>query len=64
MKVKWNLQMLFKLSEREWQMNNEKKLIKQIKNKSSRKAANELIANYYKEIYAYYNEKIWCCKCI
>ncbi|WP_085829587.1 RNA polymerase sigma factor [Clostridium massiliodielmoense] len=34
-------------------MNNEKKLIKQIKNKSSRKAANELIANYYKEIYAY-----------
>ncbi|GAB6150439.1 hypothetical protein [Clostridium novyi] len=32
-------------------MNNEKKLIKQIKNKSSRKAANELIANYYKEIY-------------
>ncbi|WP_242851135.1 hypothetical protein [Clostridium novyi] len=45
-------------------MNNEKRLIKQIKNKSSRKAANELIANYYKEIYAYYNEKIWCCKCI
>nr|WP_307905889.1 RNA polymerase sigma factor [Clostridium botulinum] len=34
-------------------MNNETKLIKQIKTKGNRKAANELITRYYKEIYAY-----------
>lgn len=34
-------------------MNNENKLIKQIKIKGSRKDANELISKYYKEIYTY-----------
>lgn len=34
-------------------MNNEEKLIKQIKNKSNKTAANQLVSIYYKEIYIY-----------
>lgn len=34
-------------------MDREKQLIKQIKKKSSKTAANELVSKYYKEIYAY-----------
>ena len=34
-------------------MDKEKRLIRQIKNKSSRTAANELVSSYYKKIYTY-----------
>ena len=38
-------------------MDSEKQLIKRIKGKSSKTAANELVSKYYKEIYIWFNPK-------